>query len=218
MTRVSPTSANRPMPGSARASSRSRGRSRPIAAGADRASGARATRPANRVVTAPRVEVASAGLRHRRARSPRTSRTGARRHRLAPAAEAGANENHTGVNQRLPNLVGRFHRRLVTKLRIAARAESARHATTKLNLRGRDRTGKRLDIGVEGNEGGLVHPIEHDAIERVDAGAADPDDFDWKELVLAFRKAVVVAELDHVGSFAFIMSILHLEILFIAFR
>ena len=136
-------------------------------------------------------------------------------------AHAGDKKHEVAILHDRGNLFAIGLGRHATDLGIAARAESARHAATKLHLRGRDRTGKRLDIGVEGNKVAFVHPIEHDAIERVDAGAADADDFDWDKFVLAFRKAVVVTELDHVGSFAFIMSIFPRvagPILFIAFH
>ena len=61
----------------------------------------------------------------------------------------------------------------------------------------RDRAGERLHIGVDRDEIGLVHAIEHDAVERVRAGAADADDFDREIVFVLFRQAVVAAELDH---------------------
>src|SRR5437588_9331689 len=54
--------------------------------------------------------------------------------RTSSTAETRANKNHSRVDQRLSNLVGRFHRRLITKFRIAARAETARNRATKLHF------------------------------------------------------------------------------------
>jgi len=54
--------------------------------------------------------------------------------RTSSTAEARANKNHSRINQRLPDLVGRFHRRLITKFRIATCAETARNRATKLHL------------------------------------------------------------------------------------
>src|SRR4029450_4380695 len=69
--------------------------------------------------------------------------------------------------------------------------------TADLDLLRCDRTGERLHVGVDRNHFGMLHPIEHDAVERVRAGASDPDDFDREIVFLFFRQAVVAAELDH---------------------
>ena len=120
------------------------------------------------------------------------SRTG-----TGPAAEARTDKNQARIDQRLADFIGRFHRRLVTKLRIAARTEAARDRTAKLHFARRHRTGERLDIGIDGNEIALFYSVEHDAIKRVRAGAADAYDFDRDNFFFAFRQCVVVAELNH---------------------
>jgi len=66
-----------------------------------------------------------------------------------------------------------------------------------------------LHIGVDRNEIAFFDSVEHDAIERVRAGATDAHDFDRDNLFFAFRQCVVVAELNHFVT---------LSILFIACR
>jgi hypothetical protein len=60
-----------------------------------------------------------------------------------------------------------------------------------------------LYVGVDRNHFGMLHPVKHDAVERVRASASDPDDFDREIVFLFFRKAVIAAELDH-GFRAFV--------------
>src|SRR5213082_3153987 len=77
--------------------------------------------------------------------------------------------------------------------RASASSKAARKGTPQLHFDRRDGAGERLDVGVGGNEIGLVHSVEHDAIECVRAGASDRDHLDRNDLVLPFRQTVVSA-------------------------
>ncbi len=120
-----------------------------------------------------------------------------RRPGTGPAAEARADKNHARIDKCLADFVGRFHRRLITKFGIAARAEAARDQAAELHFARRHRTGERLHFGIDRNEIAFFHSVEHDAIERVRAGATDAHDFDWDNFFFPFRQGVVVAELNH---------------------
>ena len=99
--------------------------------------------------------------------------------------------------QGFAQFVGRFVRRVEAQLGIAAGAEPARGFAADLHLPGRDRAGERLHVGVDRDHFGVLHAVEHDAVERVRAGASHADDFDREIVFLFFRQAVVAAELDH---------------------
>ena len=99
--------------------------------------------------------------------------------------------------KRLANFIGRFVGGVVAQFGIAAGAEPARDGAAELHFVRRDGTGERLHVGVDRDEIGFVQSVEHDAIERIRAGAADADDFDRNDFLFAFRQAVVAVELDH---------------------
>ena len=130
-----------------------------------------------------------------------------RRARTGAAAESGANENHSRALHALRAFRRRILRRVVAQLGIAAGAEPARDCPTDLHLVRRDRAGERLHVGVDRDHFGLLHPVEHDAVERVRAGASDADDLD-RNVFLFFRQAVVAAELDHGCSSGFQLGIM----------
>ena len=115
-----------------------------------------------------------------------------------PATETRADKDHARIRQRLPDFIRRLRGRVVAELRIAAGAESTRDGSPELNFVRRHRAGERLHVGVDRDEIGLVHAIEHDAIEDIRAGAADADHFDRDDIFLfAFGQAVVATKLDH---------------------
>ena len=129
--------------------------------------------------------------------------THGRRARTGAAAESGADKNHPRALQRLAHFVGRFVRRVVAQLGIAAGAESARDGPADLHFVCGDRAGERLHVGVDRDHFGVLHAVEHDAVERIRAGASDADDFDRESSSCLFRQAVIAAELDH-RSLAFV--------------
>src|SRR6185437_3577981 len=47
--------------------------------------------------------------------------------RAGPTAKARADKDHSRINQRLPDFIGRFQGSLITKLRISARPQTACH-------------------------------------------------------------------------------------------
>src|SRR5215208_7485422 len=61
-----------------------------------------------------------------------------RRTRPRTATETCTNENHTGISQGFANFVGRFQRRLIADIWIAARTQTTRHTTTQLHFASRD--------------------------------------------------------------------------------
>ena len=114
-----------------------------------------------------------------------------------PPPSPGTNKNHSRALHRFAQFVGGFLRRVIAQLGSPPAPSPRVIVTTELDFACRDRTGERLHVGVDRDHFGMLHPVEHDAVERVRAGASDADDFDREIVFLFFRQAVVAAELDH---------------------
>ena len=117
--------------------------------------------------------------------------------RTRATTKSRADKNHSRALHRFAQFVGGFLRRVIAQIRVAAGAQAPGDFTTDLHLACCDRAGERLHVGVDRNHFGMLHPVKHDAVERVRAGASHPDDFDREIVFLFFRQAVVAAELDH---------------------
>ena len=109
------------------------------------------------------------------------------------ATKSCANKNHSRIGKRLADFVGRFRRRLITQVRIAAGAEATADRATKLHLMRSNRSGERLHIGIDRDEIGFFHSIKDNAIERIRACAPDANDFNRDHFFFAFRQCVIVA-------------------------
>ena len=135
------------------------------------------------------------------AREPRDHRRGAG---AGAAADAGGDEDHVGALQQALDLVLLLEGRLVAELRVGARAEATRDAAAEVDGDVGGRLLQRLKVGVDGHEldaGDLR--LDH-AVDRVDAGAADADHADHRQV--GARRAVVVA---HAGLLAAVRGALH---------
>ena len=83
------------------------------------------------------------------------------------SAETGTDKDQPGLRQSLADFIGCFLRGIESKVGIATGAESASNGPSQLHFHGCHRTGEGLRVGVGGDEIGLVHPIEHNAIQRI---------------------------------------------------
>ena len=107
------------------------------------------------------------------------------------AAGTGGDEDHVGALQQALDLVLLLEGGAVADLGVGAGAEAARLLVADVDGDVSDAELQRLKIGVDGHEldpghAGVDHPVD-----RVDAGAADPDDFDHRLVRLAAARRLV---------------------------
>ena len=100
--------------------------------------------------------------------------------RAGAAAGTGGDEDHVGALQQALDLVLLLEGGAVADLGVGAGAEAARLLVADVDGDVGDAELQRLKIGVDGHEldpgdAGVDHPVD-----RVDAGAADADDFDHR--------------------------------------
>ena len=104
------------------------------------------------------------------------------------ASLARGDEDHVRAAQRRLQLVDRLLGRRAPDRRIGARAEAVGQTLADRDLRRRVRDRERLPVGVHGDEVDLRDPGVHHAVDRVQAGAADPDDADRGDVRGALRR------------------------------
>ena len=127
------------------------------------------------------------GERAELARDARDDRRGAG---AGAAALAGGDEDHVGAAQRALDRVVAVLGRAAADLRVGARAEPLGELAADVDLRRRVAHLELLDVGVDRDEvdlrdAGVDHPVE-----RVQAGAADADDADHREVRGAVARAL----------------------------
>ena len=111
--------------------------------------------------------------------------------RAGAAAGTGGDEDHVGALQQALDLVLLLEGRAVADLGVGAGAEAARLLVADVDGDVGDAELQRLKIGVDRHEldpgdAGVDHPVD-----RVDAGAADADDFDHRLVRLAAPRRLV---------------------------
>ena len=128
------------------------------------------------------------GERAELARDPRDDRRGAG---AGAAALARGDEDHVAAAERGLDLVVRLLGGAAADLGIGARAEALRELAADVDLRLRVRHLQLLDVRVDGDELDLRDAGVHHPVQRVQAGAADADDADHREVRrgLAARRA-----------------------------
>ena len=94
------------------------------------------------------------------------------------AAKSGAEKNHVRPLDGRLDFIPRLLRRLIADLRIAARAQPARHRAAELDFLRCDAAVQRLHIGIQREERDAFRAIKHEAVERTAARAAEAEDFD----------------------------------------
>ena len=117
------------------------------------------------------------------ARDPRDDR---RRAGAGAAALAGGDEHHVGAAQRALDRVVAVLGGAAADLRVRAGAEALGDLAADVDLRRGVAHLQLLDVGVDRDEVDLVDPGVDHAVDRVQAGAADADDADDREV----RRAV----------------------------
>src|SRR5205807_7748736 len=104
------------------------------------------------------------------------------------AAEAGGDEHHVGAFQRFDDLVGILEGRFASNFRIGACSQTVGELDAELNLHGRVRHAKRLQIRVRDYELDALHAgIDH-AIDRIATATTDPDHLDLGVVAIVFVK------------------------------
>ena len=83
------------------------------------------------------------------------------------AAETGTDKDQSGLRQGLADFIGCFLGSIESEFGIAAGAEAARNRASQLHFHRCHRTGEGLRVSVGSDEIGLVHPIEHNAIQCI---------------------------------------------------
>ena len=109
------------------------------------------------------------------ARRPRHDR---RRARAGAAAHAGGDEGHVRAREMIVDLVERLLRGGAADLRLRAGAEPLRDRHAHLDEAVGLRHGERLGVGVGDDEVDALQPRLDHVVDRVAAGAADPEDGD----------------------------------------
>src|SRR6266446_3424940 len=118
------------------------------------------------------------------------------RSRAAP--EACADEDHSCTAQRFADLLCRFERGLIAKLRIATCTQATGDSATELYFVCRNGARQRLHVGVDGEDFCSLQSVEHDPVERIQTGATNTDNFDWNKFLRPLGEAVIFAELNHI--------------------
>ena len=105
------------------------------------------------------------------------------RTRARAAAEAGRDEDHVGVAERLRDLLGILLRRALADGGVAAGAEAARDLVADADLVGRVRLQQRLGIGVDADELDAHHLGADHAVDGVASATADADHANEREVL-----------------------------------
>src|SRR5438552_3173410 len=121
-----------------------------------------------------------------------------RRTRAGAATESGTNENRPRIGERLANFFSRFHGCLITKFRIASCAQTAGDTSPELYFMGCYGTGEGLHVSIDCNHVRSLEAIEHDAVERIQPGAADAYNFYRNKVCQTIRESVIFIKLNHV--------------------
>ena len=140
---------------------------------------------AARALEAERRRHDADGERAELARDARDDRCGAG---ARAAALARSHEDHVGAAERGAQLIHRLLGGRPADGRIGAGAEAVRELLSDRDLRRRVRDGERLPVGVHGDEVHLRDPRVHHAVDRVQPGAAHPDDADRGDVGGALRR------------------------------
>ncbi len=99
-----------------------------------------------------------------------------------PTALAGGDEHHVRAAQRVLDLVVRLGGRRAPDVRVRAGAETLRQLASDVDLHLGVRHLQLLQVGVDGDELDLVDARVDHAVDRVQAGTADTDDADDRQV------------------------------------